>query len=90
MKINLKFEKEDQKQAFFELLKNHVKIPICRNCGLLFSLGFPNSETGLADHLICEENGLICFCEYSKMVRNLYNKAKEDGVIDISLFYRKV
>lgn len=84
-KINLKLE-EAEKLLYFELMRDQVKIPTCKNCGNLFSFGFPNSEIGLADHLICEENHLICECEYSKIVRNLFSDLK-DGVIDISMYY---
>jgi hypothetical protein len=86
-KINLVFPDEISKETFFTALKKEARIPICLNCKKLFGLGFPNTEEGVCDHLICEENHLICECEYAKMVRNLY-ASKEDGLIDITPYYR--
>jgi len=74
------------KERYFALLRDVGKIPVCRNCSKLFDLGFPDSEDGVADNLICHENDLICTCEYLKIVRNLYD-SKEDGVIDINPYY---
>ena len=82
----LKIENDELKDNFFKLLK--ARILVCRNCGLLFEFGFPNTEEGLADHLICVTNKLVCSCEYSKMARNLYSD-KKDGLIDVSKFYKK-
>jgi len=74
------------KERYFNLLRDIGKVPVCKNCSKLFDLGFPDSEDGVADNLICHENDLICTCEYSSMVKNLYN-SKEDGIIDITLYY---
>ena len=62
-KINLIIEDSATKKAFLEVLKNKAHIPVCKKCGKLYSLGFPNNETGIADRLICEENYLLCECE---------------------------
>lgn len=85
--ISLKIEDEQAKQKFFNLLKTLVRIPVCKNCGKLFGLGFPNSEEGICDRLICEENHLLCECEYFKIVENLF-RAKKDGLIDIFKYYQ--
>jgi len=74
------------KERYLNLLRDEGGVPICKNCGKLFDLGFPDSENGISDNLICHENDLICTCEYYKIVKNLYN-SKEDGVIDISSYY---
>jgi len=74
------------KERFFNLLRDVGKVPVCKNCEKLFDLGFPDSEDGVSDNLICHENDLICTCEYYKMAKNLYN-AKEDGIIDITPYY---
>ena len=84
--ITLEIKDEKIKEAFFSFLKEEVKIPICKNCGKLFSLGFPSNETGICDRLICEENFLVCECEYSKIVEKLYSIEK-DGVIDLTPYY---
>ena len=85
--ISLEIKDANVKQAYFEILRDSAKIPVCLNCGKLFGLGFPNNETGISDRLICEENYLLCECEHMEMVRNLYSSAKE-CLVDISRFYR--
>jgi len=85
-RINLIIHDPVVKQRFFDLLKKEGKIPVCKNCGKLFELGFPDSEDGVADNLICHENDLVCDCEYFKMVKNLYN-ATEDGIMDTTKYY---
>ena len=84
--IQLKIHDSEVKERYFQLLKRIV--PVCKNCGKLFDLGFPDSIKGVSDNLICHENDLICNCEYSKMVKNLYN-SKEDGIINITPYYAK-
>ena len=85
-KIKLVFENEETKQVYFNALRDKVLIPVCKNCGKLFSLGFPNNDDGMCDYLICQENYLLCECEYFKMVRNLYS---QDGemLVDITPYY---
>lgn len=85
--ISLKIESEYIKKKYLHTLKHTGKIPVCLNCKKLFSLGFPNSEEGISDYLICQENYLLCECEYSKMVRNLYVQ-KEDGLVDMTQYYK--
>ena len=87
--VSLIIKSEKAKQSFFDLLKYAVKIPVCKNCGKLFSLGFPNNETGICDRLICEENYLLCECEYFKIVQNLY-LTNEDGIVDVFKYYEIV
>ena len=84
--INLVIKDKVVKERYFNLLVDQGKVPVCKNCGKLFDLGFPDSEDGVSDNLICHENDLICTCEYLKMVKNLYN-SKEDGIIDITPYY---
>jgi len=84
--IRLVIEDPIVKERFFNILRDVGKVPVCRNCKKLFDLGFPDSEDGVADNLICHENDLICTCEYIKIVRNLHN-SKEDGIIDITPYY---
>lgn len=86
--IQLIIEDSSVKEKYFDLLRYTAQIPICRNCGKLFDLGFPDTEEGVSDNLICHENDLICSCEYYKMVKNLYN-SKEDGVMDTTKYYFK-
>ena len=77
------------KERYFNLLRDVGKLPVCKNCGKLFDLGFPNTEEGTSDNLICHENDLVCTCEYMNIVKNLYN-SKEDGVIDITIYYEVI
>jgi len=84
--INLVIHDPIVKERYFSLLRDVGEIPICRNCEKLFELGFPDSEMGVSDNLICHENDLICTCEYLKIVKNLYN-SKEDGIVDITPYY---
>lgn len=87
-KVHIKLVIDDPqvKKNYFEFLRDTALIPVCRNCGKLFDLGFPDTEEGVADNLICHENGLICSCEYFRIVKNLFS-TKEDGVIDIHTYY---
>lgn len=85
-KISLVIEDEDTKRKYFELLRDSVKIPTCKNCGKLFELGFPDKEEGVQDYLICKDNFLICECSNYKRIRELYNE-KKDKPIDIKDFY---
>jgi len=85
-RIDLVIHDNAIKERFFNFLKIVARIPVCRNCGKLFELGFPDTTDGMADNLICHENDLICECEYYKIVKNMYN-SKEDGVIDIQRYY---
>jgi hypothetical protein len=89
MKNNIKliFNKEDTKNIYFDALKKQAKIPFCRNCGNLFQLSFPNTEEGVCDYLICQENLLLCECEYFNIVRNLYNQ-KGESLVDITPYYK--
>jgi hypothetical protein len=87
-KISLYIKDSSIKEAFFESLKS-ANVPICKNCDKLFGLGFPNTEEGLCDYLIAVENLLICECEYSKLVENLF-KEKNDGLVDISNYYKGI
>lgn len=84
--ISLFIEKEEDKFFYFDTLSIKAKIPICKSCGKFFQFGFPNDENGICDFLICQENYLICECEYHNIVRKLMNQ-KEDGVLDISPYY---
>jgi len=86
--VNLIISEECHKKAFFDFLKDTAKIPICKKCGRLFGLGFPRSEDGIADRLICEENYLLCECENLIKVRELFSIEK-DGELDISEFYEE-
>ena len=74
------------KERYLNLLIDQGKIPVCKNCGKLFDLGFPDTEDGVADNLICHENELVCVCEHLKIVKNLFN-SKEDGIIDTAPYY---
>jgi len=85
--ISLVIKDEKIKQEYFNILVDKVKIPICKNCGKLFGLGFPSNDTGISDRLICEENYLVCECEYATIVKKLYS-AEKDGVIDVSVYYQ--
>lgn len=85
--ISLVFDNDETKNIYFEALKTKGKIPFCKNCGKLFSLGFPNNEIGVSDYLICQENYLLCECEYSKMVQNLYSQ-KGESLVDITPYYK--
>jgi hypothetical protein len=84
--INLIFETSNQKEVYFEILKDNAGIPVCKSCGLLFQYAFPDSEQGICDYLICFENKILCECEYHRIVTNLYSQ-KSDGLIDISPYY---
>jgi len=84
--IQLVIHNPKVKERYFNLLIDKGRIPICKNCGKLFDLGFPDSEDGVADNLICHENDLICDCEYLNIVKNLYN-SKEDGIVDTTPYY---
>jgi len=84
--IKLVISDDSVKKRYCEFIRDIVKIPICNNCSKFFELGFPNTETGILDNLICFENDLICDCEYSKIVKKLYN-SKEDGIIDVISYY---
>jgi len=83
--ISLVIEKEEDKKYYFDTLIK-AKIPVCKSCGKLFQYGFPNSEEGLCDYLISQENFLLCECEYHNIVRNLFSQ-KEDGLVDITPYY---
>lgn len=87
-KISLHISDDSIKQAFFESLKS-INIPICKNCSKLFGLGFPNTDDGLCDYFIAVENLMVCECEYSKLVENLF-KQKSDGLVDISPYYKGI
>lgn len=84
--INLVISDEVVKENYFYFLKHIISVPVCKNCGKLFDLGFPDTDEGISDNLICHENDLVCSCEYFKMIKNLYN-SKEDGIIDITPYY---
>jgi hypothetical protein len=84
--ISLVIENEEDKNLYFNTLRVEARIPICKSCGKFFQFGFPNDDEGICDFLICQENYLICECEYHTMVRKLMNQ-KEDGVLDISPYY---
>lgn len=88
IEVTLKLDDELQKQTFFELLRDGAKIPYCKACGFLFQFGFPNTDEGICDYLICLENELLCECEYSRIVRNLFSQ-KEDGLVDILPYYER-
>jgi hypothetical protein len=85
-KVSLYIQDSGIREIFFNSLKS-VGIPVCKNCGKLFSLGFPNNDDGLSDYFIAVENSLVCECEYSKLVENIYNQ-KDDGLVDISFYYK--
>lgn len=86
--ISLKIENEEHKQAYFKLLRDEGKVPFCKACGFLFQFGFPNTAEGISDYLICQENLLLCECEYNRIVRNLFSQ-KEDGLVEIFPYYEK-
>ena len=86
--MDLKFKDDKIKAEYFRVLKEHVKIPVCYNCKKLFPLGFPNTEEGLQDSIICDQNDLLCKCEYYRIVSNIF-KQKNDGTIDITPYYEK-
>jgi len=84
--LNLKFPDENTKQGFFVILRDNVRIPVCKGCGRFFSYGFPSNEDGLSDHIICVENDIICKCIHHDVVSRLI-KQKGDSLIDISTWY---
>ena len=84
--IKLFIEDDGAKKNYFDFLKNQVKVPVCKSCGKFFQLGFDNSEEGVCDYLICQENSLLCECECHQIIRNLVNQ-KEDGIVDITPYY---
>lgn len=84
--INLLIKEEENLNFYFNTLRDRGKIPICKSCGKFFQYGFPNSEEGICDYLISQENLLLCECEYHNIVRNLLNQ-KEDGLVDITPYY---
>ena len=86
-RISLVINNDEAKQLFYEVLRDKARIPVCKNCDQLFSLGFPNTDDGISDYLICQENHLLCECEYSNMVRNLYNQ-KGEVLVDITPYYK--
>ena len=86
-KVTLLFPSEDLKKAYSYILRDEVKIPVCKNCGKFFSLGFPSNEDGLSDYLICSANDLLCDCIHNDVVNRLM-KQKGDSLIDISQWYR--
>jgi len=86
--VSLELPSDKHKGEFFRHLRDAGKVPVCKNCGKLFQFGFPDSEDGVSDYLICQENLLLCECEYNKIVKNLYNQ-KEDGLVDIFNYYEK-
>ncbi len=83
----MRIEDEKVKMAFFELLRDQAKIPHCLKCGKLFDLGFPDTVDGVADNLICNASGLICFCENHQKVIEAYSVG-EDKELDISEWYK--
>jgi len=85
--ISLIISDSKVKERYLNFLHTEGKVPLCKNCKKLFDLGFPDSETGVSDNLICHENELICNCEHYNIVKNLFN-SPEDGVLDISSYYR--
>jgi hypothetical protein len=85
-KISLYIADNHIRNVFFNSLKL-AGVPVCKNCNKLFSLGFPNNEDGISDYFIAVENSLVCECEYSKLVENLYNQ-KDDGLVDITAYYK--
>jgi hypothetical protein len=86
--VSLKFEKEEHKEQYLEALVNQAKIPVCKACDKLFQFGFPDTPEGMSDYLICQENYLLCECEYNRIIRNMYS-LKEDGLLDITPYYEK-
>lgn len=82
----MKIESDEIKEKYFNLLRDDLRIPVCKKCKKLFNLGFPKSEQALCDYLICVANNLICFCENSKKVEKSYNSSG-DGSLDISNYY---
>ena len=87
-KIDLKIKDPKVKKAFFKLLKEKAKIPVCKKCGKLFPLGFPNSEAGIADKLICEESQMLCECENFEKIEEMF-RAEKDGMLYISKYYKQ-
>jgi len=79
-------ESEEIKEKYFNLLRDELHIPVCKNCKKLFNLGFPKNEQALCDYLICVANSLICICENSKKVEKLYISSG-DGSLDITSYY---
>ena len=88
--LDLEIKDPEKKQRYFDILAKDVRIPVCKNCGKLFSLGFPNNEDGLADYLISSENNLICCCEYFIIISKLHNDTKSDGLIDVNKYYKVI
>jgi hypothetical protein len=84
--ITLVIPNEENLKEYIYFLKNKVKVPTCKSCGNFFQLGFENSEEGICDYLITQENNLLCDCEHYRIVRNLINQ-KEDGIVDVSAYY---
>ena len=84
--ISLLFPDENTKKVYFLVLKNDVRIPVCKNCNKFFTLGFPSSEEGFLDYMICSENNLLCDCVHNDLVGRLF-KQKGDGLVDISPWY---
>lgn len=76
-------------KKLFDFFTLKVRIPACLNCGKLFDLGFPGTEQGISDNLICAANHMICECEHNNIVRNLY-EMKKDGSVDTSRFYKRL
>jgi hypothetical protein len=86
VKVSLVIDNEETKDIYFNSLKSKAKIPYCKNCDKLFPLGFPNNEDGISDYLICQENYLLCECDYFRKVQELYSQGG-DTEIDISGYY---
>ena len=84
--VRLVIENLEVRKTYFEALKDKARIPYCKACGKLFQFGFPDNEQGICDYLICQENELLCECEYNRIVRNLFSQ-KEDGLIEIHPYY---
>lgn len=85
-KISLIIQDAESRDKYLNLLVNDWHIPICKLCSKIFEFGFAESVEGMADHIICRENNLLCECPNSKIVRNLY-KGKKDTPVDISAYY---
>lgn len=82
--MNLLIESSEVKQKYLDMLKK--KIPSCLKCLKLFNLGF--AKESFDDYLICLENDLICNCENSKIIEQMYTSAG-NSYLDVSNYYRK-
>ena len=84
--LSLKFPEENAKQAYTSILRDDVRVPVCKNCSCFFAYGFPTSDDGLLDYLICSENDLICDCIHHSVIARLL-KQKGDSLVDITAWY---